>query len=127
MRPVCRFLRVLQTLSCLKQSLHEVADAHRALLEAKRLCNNGGRIMIVDFSPFPEKWLNRSNLKWRVRYPWTILGSPQDSYSGFSREQIRELFENVGLGEERYEDSFAQGGFYGHPVPMFLASTIVNK
>jgi ubiquinone/menaquinone biosynthesis C-methylase UbiE len=110
-----------------KGVLHEVVDVHVALLEARRICNNDGRIIILDFSPFPYKWLNRSNLKWRVRHPWRILGSPPDLHPGFSREQIISFFEKASLTEERYEDNFAKGGFYGRPVPMFLAISSVNK
>jgi len=56
-----------------KGVLHEVKNIQQALLEAKRVCNNGGKIVILDFSQFPVAWLRRSNLKWRLAHPWRFL------------------------------------------------------
>jgi arsenite methyltransferase len=52
-----------------KGVLHEVHSPDRALSEAKRVCKSGGRIVIIDFSEFPETWLRKSNLRWRIRNP----------------------------------------------------------
>src|SRR2546426_4659382 len=110
-----------------KGVLHEVKQIEEALLEAKRIFYKGGRIIIVDFSSFPMTWLKQSNLRWCLRHPWKILGSPPDLHAGFGREQIHSFLEKAGLRVERYEESVAQGGFYGHPVPMFSATSIVYK
>jgi len=110
-----------------KGALHEVKDVQQALLEAKRVCNNGGKIVIVDFSQFPVTWLKMSNLKWRLGHPWRILGSPPDLHAGFERKQIQSHLEKTGLREELYEHNLGQGRFYGHPVTMFLATSTVQK
>jgi SAM-dependent methyltransferase len=110
-----------------KGVFHEVKDIEQALLQAERVCDKSGRIVIVDFSSFPKAWLKLSNFRWRLGHPWRILGPPPDLHAGFGQEEIRSFLEKAGLRLERYEDSVAQGRFYGHPVPMFLATSIVYK
>ena len=62
-----------------KGVLHEVKQIEEALLEAKRICYKGGRIVIVDFSSFPMTWMKQSNLRWRLRHsledPWIATRS----------------------------------------------------
>jgi ubiquinone/menaquinone biosynthesis C-methylase UbiE len=110
-----------------KGVLHEVQDIIGALREAKRVCRNGGKIMIIDFSEFPNIWLRQSNLKWRVRHPWTLLRSPLDQHPGFSKEEILSILQKTDLRGDVYQDNFAQGRFYRYPVPMFFTSTTINK
>lgn len=110
-----------------KGILHEVRDPNIALLEAKRVCDNEGRIMILDFSPFPGLWLRRSNFRWKISRPWRLLASAPDIHPGFSREGIRSFFRHSGLVEDLFEDNFAPARFYGHPVPMFLSASTAHK
>lgn len=105
-----------------KGVLHEVRNPLRALNEAGRVCREGGKILIVDFSAFPARWLLWSNLRWRLRHPGRIFARSLDKHPGFSGDAIRAYVKSSGLVLERFEPSFAVGHNAGHSVPMFLAS-----
>ena len=104
-----------------KGILYEVKDVPRALREAARLCCADGRVVIIDFSRFPEDWLRASNRRWVMRHPWRIFSERPDKRPGFSRQETLAILREASLSLERFEDNFAQGGFSGHAVPMFLA------
>lgn len=100
-------------------TMHHVKDPIGAIREAKRVCRKDGRIVIVDFIPFPERWLRWPNLKWRLRHPGKLWANPPDKHPGFSEHDVRTLLESLTL--ERYESNFAPGHHSGHDVPVFLA------
>lgn len=105
-----------------KGVLHEVDNVASTTREAERLLKSSGSVVIMDFSPFPKKWLRRSNLRWRLSRPWRVQVPAPDKHPGFSKEDLRLYIENSGLWLQHYEDDFATGHFSGHDVPMFLAS-----
>jgi ubiquinone/menaquinone biosynthesis C-methylase UbiE len=105
-----------------KGVLHEVGDPLKALVESSRVCRKRGKIIVVDFSGFPRRWLVWSNLKWRLNHPGRIFGPSVDKYPGFSEDAIRTLLEGAGLVLERFEPHCADGRHAGHGIPLFLAS-----
>jgi len=104
-----------------KGMLHEVGDVPKALLEAKRVCKPNGTVFILDFTPFPAKWLRSSNLKSVLKNPRMIFSGRLNKHPGFSREDLADYFAWTGFSLEGYESIELEGGFAGRRVPMFLA------
>ncbi len=104
-----------------KGTMHHAENPVGALSEARRVGRKDGRIVIVDFLPFPSRWLRWANLKWRLRDPCKLWAKSQDKRPGFSEEDIKIYMRNLNLALERYEPNFAPGRHSGHDVPVFLA------
>lgn len=104
-----------------KGTMHHVENPLGAISEARRVCRKDGRIVIVDFTPFPSSWLRWPNLKWRLRHPRELRATPPDKRPGFSEQDIRTYMRNLNMTLERYEPNFAPGHHSGHDVPVFLA------
>jgi ubiquinone/menaquinone biosynthesis C-methylase UbiE len=69
-------------------AFHHLQDPLAALNEMKRVCNPGGKIVVADMSPLPEKAaaLNAAEL---LRDPSHVRALPVD--------ELRELFDEAGL------------------------------
>jgi ubiquinone/menaquinone biosynthesis C-methylase UbiE len=70
-----------------KGVLHEVGNPLKALSEAGRICRKDGKILIIDFSAFPKRWLMWSNLRWRLRHPGKIFATSLDKHPVFRAKQ----------------------------------------
>ena len=104
----------------LKGVLHEVPNVSKALIEGARVCKQEGAILVVDFSAFPNSWLMKSNLKWRLHHPRNLLGKPLDRHPGFSKTNLEGCFKSAGLKIRTYDEVLI-GDFGDHRIPMFLA------
>ena len=86
-----------------------------------KVCKQEGAILVVDFSAFPNSWLMKSNLKWRLHHPRDLLGKPLDRHRGFSKTNLEGCFKSAGLKIRTYNEKITTGSFGVRGVPMFLA------
>jgi ubiquinone/menaquinone biosynthesis C-methylase UbiE len=75
-------------------ALHHLLDPLAVLKEMRRVCRPGGRIVIADSAPSPEK-ADAFNAMERLRDPSHVRAMPV--------EQLRDLFRDAGLAEPRQE------------------------
>jgi SAM-dependent methyltransferase len=75
-------------------ALHHLLDPLAVLKEMRRVCLPGGRIVIADSAPSPEK-ADAFNAMERLRDPSHVRAMPV--------EQLRGLFRDAGLAEPRQE------------------------
>jgi ubiquinone/menaquinone biosynthesis C-methylase UbiE len=75
-------------------ALHHLLDPLAVLKEMRRVCLPGGRIVIADSAPSPEK-ADAFNAMERLRDPSHVRAMPV--------EQLRDLFREAGLAEPRQE------------------------
>ncbi len=85
-----------------------------------KVCKQEGAILVVDFSAFPNSWLMKSNMKWRLHHPRNLLGRPLDRHPGFSKTNLEGCFKSAGLKIRTYDEVLI-GDFGDHRIPMFLA------
>ncbi len=104
-----------------KGTTHHVENHPEAIGEARRLCHKDGRIVIVDFMPFPASWLRWPNLKWKLLHPGKLFAKPPDKRPGFSEQDIMTYMRNLNMTLESYEPNFGPGRHSGHDVLVFLA------
>jgi SAM-dependent methyltransferase len=75
---------------CTRYSFHHMPDPAAALTEMKRVCRAGGRIVVIDATPSPEKQLAYDEME-RLRDP--------SHASALTLEQLRMIGSDAGLSE----------------------------
>jgi len=75
---------------CTRYSFHHMPDPAAALTEMKRVCRAGGRIVVIDATPSPEKQLAYDEME-RLRDP--------SHTSALTLEQLRMIGSDAGLSE----------------------------
>jgi ubiquinone/menaquinone biosynthesis C-methylase UbiE len=76
-------------------AFHHFEDPLRVLKEKKRVCKPGGRVVVADMTPAPEK-ADALNAEERLRDPSHVRAMPG--------KELRELFSKAGLPEPKVDN-----------------------